>query len=131
MRERFYRFMQGRYGQDAFSRFLLGAVLVCIVLNVLFRSRLLGGIAWILLFYTYFRIFSRNHGARFRENERYLQATARFRFWADQQKRLAGERKYHHIYTCPGCRQKIRIPKGKGKIMVRCPRCGREFQKRS
>ena len=34
MRERIYRFMQGRYGQDAFSRFLLGAVLVCIVLNV-------------------------------------------------------------------------------------------------
>lgn len=131
MREKFYRFMQGRHGQDEFSRFLLGAVLVCIVLGIFVRSRTLGVVTWLLLFYAYFRIFSRNHAARYGENQRYLNATARFRYWLDQQKKLAGERRLHHIYTCPGCRQKIRIPKGKGKIMVRCPRCGREFQKRS
>lgn len=131
MRERFYRFMQGRYGQDAFSRFLLGAVLVCIVLNVFLRNHLLGAVTWLLLFYTYFRIFSRNHAARYRENEYYLSRTAGFRRWLDQQKRLLHERRYHRIYVCPKCRQKIRIPKGKGKIMVRCPKCMHEFQRRS
>lgn len=123
--------MQGRYGQDAFSRFLLGAMLVCIVLNILVRSRFLSVAAWALLFYAYFRLFSRNHAARYAENQRYLNATARLRCWFDQQKRLQEERKYHHIYVCPKCRQKIRIPKGKGKIMVRCPKCLHEFQKRS
>lgn len=131
MRERFYRFMQGRYGQDDFSRFLLGAVLAGIVLNIFFRSNGLSLLIWVLLFYSYFRIFSKNHAARYAENQRYLNATARFRSWLDQQKKLSGERKYHHIYTCPQCGQKIRIPKGKGKIMVRCPRCRHEFQKRS
>lgn len=131
MRERFYRFMQGRYGQDQFAKFLLGAVIACIVLNLFFRSRILGWAAWFLLIYAYFRILSRNHAARYAENQRYLNSTVRFRYWLDQQKKLAAERKYHHIYTCPKCRQKIRIPKGKGKIMVRCPKCHHEFQKRS
>lgn len=123
--------MQGRYGQDAFTRFLLGAMLACVVLNLLVGSRFLSIMAWTLLIYAYFRLFSRNHAARFAENQRYLNATAKFRYWFDQQKRLKEERKYHHIYVCPRCRQKIRIPKGKGKIMVRCPKCRHEFQKRS
>lgn len=123
--------MQGRYGQDAFTRFLLGAMLACVVLNLLVGSRFLSIMAWTLLVYAYFRLFSRNHAARFAENQRYLNATAKLRHWFDQQKRLKEERKYHHIYVCPRCRQKIRIPKGKGKIMVRCPKCRHEFQKRS
>ncbi len=123
--------MQGRYGQDAFTRFLLGAMLACVVLNLLVGSRFLSIMAWALLVYAYFRLFSRNHAARYAENQRYLNATAKFRYWFDQQKRLKEERKYHHIYVCPKCRQKIRIPKGKGKIMVRCPKCRHEFQKRS
>ena len=123
--------MQGRYGQDAFTRFLLGAMLACVVLNLLVGSRFLSIMAWALLVYAYFRLFSRTHAARYAENQRYLNATAKFRYWFDQQKRLKEERKYHHIYVCPKCRQKIRIPKGKGKIMVRCPKCRHEFQKRS
>lgn len=131
MREKFYRFMQGRYGLDQFSRFLLGVMMVCMLVNFLIHSRALYTFAWLLLFYAYFRIFSKNHSARYAENQRYLNATARFRYWLDQQKKLAEERKYHHIYVCPKCRQKIRIPKGKGKIMVRCPKCYHEFQRRS
>lgn len=131
MKEKFYRFMQGRYGQDQFSKFLVGAAVACIILNLLIRNSVLYWGAWILLIYGYFRIFSKNHQARYAENQRYLNATAKFRYWLDQQKKLANERKYHHIYTCPKCKQKIRIPKGKGKIMVRCPKCQHEFQKRS
>lgn len=131
MREKFYRFMQGRYGQDQFSRFLSYAALACLVLNLLVRSSILYWAFWILIIYAYFRIFSKNYNARYAENQKYLQMTAKARYWMDQQKKLAEERKYHHIYTCPKCKQKIRIPKGKGKIMVRCPKCQHEFQKRS
>jgi predicted SprT family Zn-dependent metalloprotease len=131
MREKFYRFMQGRYGQDQFYRFLIGAALVSIVLNLFFQSRILSLIGWVLLIYAVFRAFSKNYQARYAENQKYLQMTAKARYWLDQQKKLHAERKVHHIYTCPKCKQKIRIPKGKGKIMVRCPKCQHEFQRRS
>lgn len=131
MKERFYRFMQGRHGADELSRFLVFLGCAGAVLNLFLQSRILSALFWILLFYSYFRVFSRNHPARYAENQKYLNATAKFRYWFEQQRKLANERKYHHIYTCPQCRQKIRIPKGKGKIMVRCPKCHHEFQRRS
>lgn len=131
MRDKIYRFMQGRYGTDDFYKFLFWVALIGIVINWFFKSRLLSFAVTLILVYAMYRVLSKNHSARYAENQRYLQATAKIRYWFDQQKKLMEERKYHHIYTCPKCRQKIRIPKGKGKIMIRCPKCHHEFQKRS
>ncbi len=134
MREKYRRFMYGRYGQngpDQLYRFMTWLALGCIVVNWFVKSSILYYIIWFLLIYSLYRHFSKNYQARYAENQKYLQMAAKFRYWLDQQKKLAGERKYHHIYTCPKCKQKIRIPKGKGKIMVRCPKCQHEFQKRS
>ena len=123
--------MQGRYGTDDFYKFLFWVALLGIVINWFFKSQLLSFAVTLILVYAMYRVLSKNHSARYAENQRYLQATAKIRYWFDQQKKLMEERKYHHIYTCPKCRQKIRIPKGKGKIMIRCPKCHHEFQKRS
>ena len=123
--------MQGRYGTDDFYKFLFWVALIGIVINWFFKSQLLSFAVTLILVYAMYRVLSKNHSARYAENQRYLQATAKIRYWFDQQKKLMEERKYHHIYTCPKCRQKIRIPKGKGKIMIRCPKCHYEFQKRS
>ena len=131
MRAKIYRFMQGRYGTDDFYKFLFWVALIGIVINWFFKSQLLSFAVTLILVYAMYRVLSKNHSARYAENQRYLQVTAKIRYWFDQQKKLMEERKYHHIYTCPKCRQKIRIPKGKGKIMIRCPKCHHEFQKRS
>ena len=131
MRDKIYRFMEGRYGTDDFYKFLFWVALIGIVINWFFKSQLLSFAVTLILVYAMYRVLSKNHSARYAENQRYLQATAKIRYWFDQQKKLMEERKYHHIYTCPKCRQKIRIPKGKGKIMIRCPKCHHEFQKRS
>ena len=131
MRDKIYRFMQGRYGTDDFYKFLFWVALIGIVINWFFKSQLLSFAVTLILVYAMYRVLSKNHSARYAENQRYLQATAKIRYWFDQQKKLMEERKYHHIYTCPKCRQKIRIPKGKGKIMIRGPKCHHEFQKRS
>ena len=131
MRDKIYRFMQGRYGTDDFYKFLFWVALIGIVINWFFKSQLLSFAVTLILVYAMYRVLSKNHSARYAENQRYLQATAKIRYWFDQQKKLMEERKYHHIYTCPKCRQKIRIPKGIGKIMIRCPKCHHEFQKRS
>ena len=137
MRDKFNKFMQGRYGVDDFSRFTMGAALVLIILAMFANifSRTAGSTLDILgvaaIVYAYIRIFSRNIQQRYAENQKFRQMTSKFRFRFNKEKNLMKQRKTHHIYSCPGCGQKIRIPKGKGKIEIECPKCHTKFVKRS
>ena len=135
MKDKLNRFMQGRYGVDNFARFTLGVALFVIVVGSFMRQNAAGGVldtvGFILIIYTYFRILSRNISARYAENQKYLAKTYKIRTYIQQQKNSLAQRKAYHIYKCPGCKQKIRIPKGKGKIEIRCPKCGTTFIKKS
>lgn len=135
MKEKFMRFMQGRYGVDSFSRFLLGAGLAAVFLSGLSGGRTAGVVfyiaGWISIIYCYVRMFSRNIPKRYAENQKYLEKTYRIREFFHKQRNLWNQRKIYRIYKCPGCGQKVRVPKGKGKIEVRCPKCGTTFVKKS
>lgn len=131
MREKFYRFMQGRYGADELSKFLSGAAMVLIILNLLTRSSIFNLLFWVCLIYSYFRMFSKNHSARYAENQKFLALKNKWTYKWENHKRLREQKKIYHIYSCPYCKQKIRIPKGKGTIIVTCPKCKQEFGKRS
>ena len=137
MRDKFNKFMQGRYGVDDLSRFTMGTALVLIILAMFANifSRTAGSTLDILgvaaIVYAYIRIFSRNIQQRYAENQKFLQMTSKIRFRFNKEKDLMKQRKTHHIYSCPGCGQKIRIPKGKGKIEIECPKCHTKFVKRS
>lgn len=134
VKEKFIRFMQGRYGaygQDSLNRFLLGASLGVAIVSMFAEWFVLYWLALAGLGYSYFRMFSKNYSKRYAENQAFLKSTCKIRtFWASQ-KNMMRQRKTHHIYKCPDCKQKIRIPRGKGKIAVRCPKCGKEFIRRS
>ena len=137
MRDKFNKFMQGRYGVDELSRFTMGAALVLIILTMFITmfNRNLGSIFDFLgiaaIVYAYFRIFSRNIQQRYAENQKYLQMTSKLRLRFNKEKNLMKQRKTHHIYACPGCGQKIRIPRGKGqKVEIECPKCHEKFIKR-
>ena len=130
------RFMQGRYGVDAFARFTMGVALVLIILSVFFGSRsrtgaLLDTLGLLVILYTYYRMLSRDIGKRSRENQKYLSVTSGIRQRFFREKNIMQQRKEYHIYSCPGCKQKIRIPRGKGKIEIECPKCHTKFIKKS
>lgn len=131
MREKLERFMAGHYGIDPFGQFTLITTIILMLIASFTRSGILSSLSWVLFFYTYFRMFSRNVYKRAAENQAYLNKTYKLRNWFTRQKSILAQRKTHHIYRCPSCRQKIRIPRGKGKIEVRCPKCGTTFIKRS
>ena len=131
LRVRVASFMQGRYGMDAFSRFLVYAALACCVLSWIFGRRLFYWLAIALMVYSYVRIFSKNAPARYAENERYLQLKARaLSFFGKKGKQLRQAKDYH-IYKCPSCGQKIRIPRGKGRVSITCPKCRESFIRKS
>lgn len=131
MRGKLQQFMAGRYGVDQLARSLNFVVIVLLVVSMLTRQQFIYLFALGLMIYSYFRIFSRNRTKRYAENARYLQRTAKIRNYFVTLGRDMRTRRTHHIYRCPGCRQKIRIPRGKGKVAVRCPKCSREFIKKS
>ena len=130
MKEKLYRFMMGRYGNDQFNRFLMILAMICFVLS-LFRIPGVYLIGLFCLVYVYFRMLSRNTYKRSLENNKYLQYEYKVKRWFSGVKRNMQQRRTHHIYKCPSCRQKIRIPRGKGKIEIRCPKCGQTFIKKS
>ena len=127
--------MAGRYGNDKLNQFMMAVFLGCAVLNLFVRNAYVSTVlnSWecLLILLVYIRMFSRNISKRYAENQKYLQVTSKFRLRFNKEKNLMKQRKTHHIYSCPGCGQKIRIPRGKGKIEIECPKCHTKFVKRS
>ena len=134
MRNWLQRVMAGRYGVDEYSRFLNIVALVSLVLSILFNN-VLSVFFWLLaiisLVWTYFRMFSRNTYKRRAENNAYL--TIRY----NMTRKLSGlkqrmqQKRYYRFYKCPKCGITTRVPKGKGKIRITCPKCGEIFQRKS
>ena len=137
MKEKLARFMQGRYGNDQLNRFLIKLFFIEFIIYFLISkvSRELGTVMYYLAFatviYTYYRIFSKNIYKRASENQVFLNKTANIRSKINSQKSMMKQRKTHRIYKCPTCKQKVRVPKGKGKISIHCPKCNTSFIKRS
>ena len=131
MREKFRQFMIGRYGADEFSKVCSMGVVVFLVLHLLTRWSVFLLLGFALMIYMYFRMFSRNISKRYAENQKFLAKTSKIRMRWNKEINMMKQRKVYHIYSCPGCKQKIRIPKGKGKIEIKCPKCQTTFVKKS
>lgn len=150
-RDRFFRFMEGRYGLRAFSDSvqlcIVGVYVVLVVVNLFARSRIIGGLQTALLLYTLFRMLSKNIPAR--ENEARIFSAWKYKMqdaWRFREARAQEAREHRaaekarreterarkkdkeHIYReCPQCGTTLRLPRKKGKHSVICPRCGIRF----
>lgn len=176
MRDKLIRFMQGRYGVDQFSKFLMYFGVVIMFITILLRPivatqsvdiqnqtvnatdsmsninqvatvspaaviiSVLFYLAIAVVIFSYVRIFSRNFDARYRENNWYLRKKEAFRslFSGRRAGTRAGSGTSSYsgnpgvkIYKCPSCNQKVRVPRGKGKIQITCPKCHVKFIKRT
>lgn len=131
MKERMQRFMAGRYGNDQLNQFIFTVAIISMVLEIITRQSLFYTLTLVLLILAYVRVFSRNINKRYEENMKFLQRKDAILNKFRKQKYYAAQRRNYHIYTCPQCKQKIRIPKGKGKISITCPKCRTSFIKKS
>ena len=116
-------FMVGRYGTDKLNMVILMAGLaVCLVSPFIHSVKvnlLLTAISYALMFWAVFRSFSRNTYKRYQENRKFLQFFDRLK---DRE---------HRYYDCPKCRQVVRVPRGKGKIAITCPKCRERIVKKT
>lgn len=116
------RFMQGRYGMDRLNSTMLWVSVGLAVLSMILSG--IAGLVLTLLAYALmgvaiFRALSHNTYKRYRENRWFLQQIDRLK---DRD---------HRYYSCPKCRQSVRVPKGKGKIAITCPKCKERFIKKT
>ena len=124
-------FLYGRYGYDELTQFLSTAAVVCIVVGLFVWPGFFFCLSLAMYIAAMFRMCSKNIAKRQRERTAYLRMTKPLRDWFALSKRRFSERKTHRYYKCSGCKASLRVPKGKGKIKVRCPKCGREFIKKT
>ena len=131
MKEKLRRFMIGRYGTDELSKFMMTVVVVLWLLNIFTKNRFFYSWSALVLLLAYFRMLSRNIQKRYQENQKFLEIKSKVLAKVRKEKSNMEQRKTHHIYQCPSCKQKIRIPRGKGRICITCPRCKTQFTKTS
>ena len=116
-------FMAGRYGTDRLNMVILSVGLVASLLSVLIKfapvNLVLFFLSYGMMFWAIFRTLSRNTYKRYQENRKFLQLVGR-----------AKDRE-HRYFDCPKCRQMVRVPRGKGKISITCPRCREKFVKKT
>ena len=127
----FRSFMCGRYGNDSLNRFLVLLSFVFTLISMFVKLRWVFYIAVVSLVIAYFRMFSRNLQKRYAENIRFLSYRERVLTFFHRRNTYSSSQPGFKIYRCPGCSQKIRVPKGKGKILISCPKCSAKFQKRT
>ncbi len=116
-------FMAGRYGTDKLNMVILCCGLFVSLLSTWIRTPgwnlVLVLLSYALMSLAIFRSLSRDTYRRYQENRKFLQFITRVRDWRNC------------YYTCPKCRQTVRVPRGKGKISITCPRCGEKFIKKT
>lgn len=127
----FRRFMIGRYGPDPFGFALILISLIISILGSITKLYPFILLSYLTFGWALFRMLSKNTVKRYNENMKFL------KIWNPMQYKLQTtinnlkDTKTHRHYKCPNCKQKIRVPKGRGKINITCPRCKTKFIKKT
>lgn len=123
LRQWLRHFMMGRYGSDKLGTYTLWGAVILMVISLFIPSAAIKLILMVayyaLMGWAIFRIFSRNTYKRYQENRKFLQLLDRIK---DRE---------HRYFDCPKCRQPVRVPRGKGKIAITCPKCRERFIRKS
>ena len=119
----FRQFMVGRYGNDKLNMWILGGGVILCLISMFFSrplvNLLLTVLSYVCMFTAIFRTFSRNTYKRYQENRKFLLLLDKIK---DRE---------HKYFSCPKCRQSVRVPRGKGKIAITCPKCREKFVKKT
>lgn len=130
------RFMYGRNGADQLGLCIIWAAILLDIIGMLVKKvpllpSIVGAVSTVMVLWALFRVFSRNLEKRRAENAVFLQKV----WWPLKRKLSSGKQqrmdKEHKYFTCPNCKTVCRVPVGKGRIVITCPKCGREIHGKS
>lgn len=134
MKQKFLKFMYGRYGIDELSKLLSYVALIMLIVSMFLGQTvksIVFAIAFVILIYTYFRVFSKNFEKRRAENMKYLNRKQHITEWFKLRRDMWKQRKEFKFFKCPSCKAVLRVPKGKGQVRIVCKKCGTAFEKKT
>ena len=134
MKQRIARFMAGRNGNDQLNIFLLILAVVFIILGIIVKNSLgfvFNMLTLVSIVLVYFRMLSRNIQKRQAENARFMNLKYRIFSKFRLQREKWTQREEYKFFHCPSCRTVLRVPRGRGKIMIVCKKCGTRFEGKS
>ena len=127
---KFQNFMRGRYGHDALNQAMLIGCCAILLINIFIGNKYVSLLGYVLWLTSIFRTFSKNIYKRQQENAAYEKMIEPITKQISLLKRQKAD-PTHKYYRCPTCSQVVRVPKGRGKIEIRCPKCQSRFEKRT
>ena len=130
MKSKIQKFFWGRYGNDELNRDILYVEIGLMLISLFSRSKIWVLMFDILMFFSFFRMLSKNISARYAENQKWLFFKKKWMHFLMASSKNIKDKDFKY-FVCPKCTQMIRVPKGKGNIEVRCPNCREKFEKRS
>ena|SRR5690554_2705029 len=131
LKNKFARFMEGRYGVDILSRDLLWMTVGVTILNIFVQNKFFSILPLLMFVFLYFRMFSKNFPKRYNENRVYTNFKGKVgKPFTKTFKRIKDFPKYKYL-KCPNCKQKLRVPRGKKEIVVTCAKCRHKFDAKS
>jgi hypothetical protein len=131
LRNRLAQWLEGRNGTDELAMACVWLAIVLYILSLILHSAIPTWIALVLLVYAALRMSSRSIAARRRENRLFLSKVGPLGSWLRNPVEAATEAKSYKHLTCPSCGQKLRVPRGRGKMRVTCPKCHESFDAQS
>lgn len=139
LNDKLQSFMIGRNGADRLSRWSLGAACIALIINMWFPNIFCSVISYALLFYSMYRVFSKNVAAREEEEQKFDDFLDRLKP-GSKKRRDSGfttrgnapknttksNTSTKTTIVCEECGQSLSVPKGRGKLKVTCPKCNHQ-----
>ena len=127
MKNKFIRFMQGRYGNDVLNSHLLILAVILSLISIFFKIPYFNFLPLLIIILVYVRIFSKKRYKRAAENRKYLSMIAPIQLRFSRLRHF----RTHKYLKCPECKSEMRVPRKKGSIVVTCPKCHARFDAKS
>lgn len=127
IKTKLYNFMYGRYGVDQLGQTLMWLSFIVLLPSIFITSNvryIFNLLFWLIIFYEYFRMFSKNIYKRQAENNWYVNKV-------NYLKTRIKQRKTYRFYNCPKCKTHLRVPRGAGNITITCKKCGHQFDRKA
>lgn len=123
--------MTGRYGADQLSWVILVVYFFISIMARIFNNRILDVLGIVALGIVVYRMFSKNISARYQENTKFLNKWNSIKRKVNNRIQRIKDLKDYKYYKCSNCKQVLRVPRGKGKISITCPKCKTVMIKKS